>query len=108
MENNDDISIKLEKQNLIREEIINKGYDSIQFIEYLIQCKGAGGENINLWSLQDLKYAIKDFIELNKSTNPKKENNVENKKEEKSNINPEVTNTIDKPLNKNQIHNAQI
>ena len=103
MENNDDISIKLEKQNLIREEIINKGYDSIQFIEYLIQCKGPGGENINSWSVQDLKYAIKDFIELNKS-NSKNENNVENKKEEKSNNNVEQ-NTINKPLNKNQIQN---
>ena len=103
MENNDDISIKLEKQNLIREEIINKGYDSIQFIEYLIQCKGPGGENINSWSLQDLKYAIKDFIELNKR-NSKNENNVENKKEEKSNNNVEQ-NTINKPLNKNQIQN---
>ena len=31
-DNNDEIEIKLEKQNLIREEIINKGYDSIKFI----------------------------------------------------------------------------
>ena len=38
-ENNDEVTIKLEKQKLMREEIINKGYDSIKFIEYLIQCK---------------------------------------------------------------------
>ena len=80
MEDKDDISIKLEKQTLIREEIINKGYDSIQFIEYLIQCKGPGGENINTWSIQDLKYAIKDFIELNKGKS-NNGNNIQNVQE---------------------------
>ena len=80
MEDKDDISIKLEKQTLIREEIINKGYDSIQFIEYLIQCKGPGGENINTWSVQDLKYAIKDFIELNKGKS-NNGNNIQNVQE---------------------------
>lgn len=80
MEDKDDISIKLEKQTLIREEIINKGYDSIQFIEYLIQFKGPGGENINTWSVQDLKYAIKDFIELNKGKS-NNGNNIQNVQE---------------------------
>ena len=101
MEDKDDISIKLEKQNLIREEIINKGYDSIQFIEYLIQCKGSGGENINTWSIGDLKNAIKDFVYLNnnKSNNDKNEKKIENKAENKK----EEINI--KPLNKSQIPN---
>jgi hypothetical protein len=91
----DDISIKLEKQNLIREEILNKGYDSIQFIEYLIQCKGPGGEDINSWSVTDLKNAIKDFVSLNqKNKESQPENNQQNKKEELP--------TIDKPLSHNQ------
>jgi hypothetical protein len=78
-ENNDEITIKLEKQKLMREEIINKGYDSIKFIEYLIQCKGPGGENINNWSITDLKNAIKDFIYL--CENSKNEINKEVKSE---------------------------
>ena len=81
MEDSNEISIKLEKQNLIREEIINKGFDSIQFIEYLIQCKGPGGENINSWSIPDLKNAISDFKQFNKEK-LKNENNSENKIEE--------------------------
>ena len=99
MEDKDEISIKLEKQNLIREEIINKGYDSIQFIEYLIQCKGPGGENINTWSIEDLKNAIKDFVYLNKnkSNNDKNENKIENKTENKK----EEINI--KPINKSEI-----
>ena len=74
-ENNDEVKMKLEKQNLMREEIINKGYDSIKFIEYLVQCKGEGGENINNWPINDLKNAIKDFIYL--CENSKKENKKE-------------------------------
>lgn len=94
MEDKDEVKIKLEKQNLIREEIINKGFDSIQFIEYLIQCKGPGGENINTWSITDLKNAIKDFIYINQNKNkPKIENNQQNKKEEQ-------LSSIVTPLNK--------
>jgi len=78
-QNNDEVTIKLEKQKLMREEIINKGYDSIKFIEYLIQCKGPGGENINNWSITDLKNAIKDFIYL--CENSKNEINKEVKSE---------------------------
>ena len=78
-ENNYEVTFKLEKQKLMREEIINKGYDSIKFIEYLIQCKGPGGENINNWSITDLKNAIKDFIYL--CENSKNEINKEVKSE---------------------------
>ena len=94
-EKNDEVSIKLEKQKLMREEIINKGYDSIKFIEYLIQCKGPGGENINNWSINDLKNAIKDFIYL--SDNSKKDNN--NDKKENSNDSKEASNNNDSNIN---------
>ena len=89
-DNNDEISIKLEKQNLIREEIIDKGYDSIKFIEYLIQCKGPGGENINKWSITDLKNAIIDFKYIN--DNSKKDNDKESDSSKPS-------------INKNEIEN---
>ena len=92
-ENNDEVKIKLEKQNLMREEIINKGYDSIKFIEYLVQCKGEGGENINNWSINDLKNAIKDFIYL--SDNTKKEI----KKQDESNPSKEEQNKDENEIN---------
>ena len=93
-EKNDEVKLKLEKQNLMREEIINKGYDSIKFIEYLVQCKGEGGENINNWPITDLKNAIKDFIYL--SDNSKKEN----KKEDKENS---IKENPDKNVQENNI-----
>ena len=92
-DNNDEIAIKLEKQNLIREEIINKGYDSIKFIEYLIQCKGPGGENINKWSIIDLKNAIIDFKYISDNSNK------ENKKEEESSKQKINKNEIDTNIN---------
>ena len=92
-DNNDEISIKLEKQNLIREEIIDKGYDSIKFIEYLIQCKGPGGENINKWSITDLKNAIIDFKYIN--DNSKKDNNKESDSSKPSINKNEIENNID-------------
>ena len=94
-DNKDDIQVKLEKQNLIREEIINKGYDSIQFIEYLIQCKGQGGENINIWSITDLKNAIKDYTYLANMKKENKNNNNENNN----------GNNQDKPSESNQNEN---
>ena len=110
----DEISIKLEKQNLIKDEIINNGLDSIQFIEYLIQCKGPGGENINDWSITDLKHAINDFIYLNKNMNKnknnsqaenkeqnKKENQIENEKEEGKEKEKNELSNNNKPLNSN-------
>ena len=100
MKEKDDISIKLEKQTLIREEIINKGYDSIQFIEYLIQCKGPGGENINIWSIQDLKNAIKDFIYLNKNTSQNEKQNEKNNSENQNKIQGQTA--VNKPLNKEE------
>ena len=92
-DSNDEISIKLEKQNLIREEIIDKGYDSIKFIEYLIQCKGPGGENINKWSITDLKNAIIDFKYIN--DNSKKDNDKESDSSKPSINKNEIENNID-------------
>ena len=91
--NKDEVAIKLEKQNMIREEIINKGYDSIKFIEYLIQCKGPGGENINGWSMSDLKNAIIDFIYI--SDNSKKGDNKEIKSSQLNSNESEKENNID-------------
>ena len=89
-DNKDEVAIKLEKQNMIREEIINKGYDSIKFIEYLIQCKGPGGENINLWSINDLKNAIIDYKYISDNTKKevteKPDSSNSNKIEENKNV----------------------
>ncbi len=53
-----------EKQNYLRLEILGKGYDPAKFVEYLSSLRPEG-EDIDNWSLQDLKDAVTRFIEIN-------------------------------------------
>ena len=52
-----------EKQNYLRENILNQGYDTIQFVNFLKSKKGEEGADIANWSLEDLKNVVREFIE---------------------------------------------
>ena len=54
-----------EKQNFLRETILEKGYDVNQFIEFLIEKKGEGGADVSVWSMHDLQIVVQEFIQLN-------------------------------------------
>ena len=71
-----------EKQNFLRQNIMEAGYDANSFVEFLISKKGEAGADVGNWSLPDLKNVVNEFINKNKQ---KEENisNIENKKEEK-------------------------
>lgn len=72
-----------EKQNYLRDNILDKGYDVNDFIAYLIDKKGEGGDDIANWSLPDLKAIVNEYIahkEQEKMEN-KIEDNGENKEE---------------------------
>ena len=71
-----------EKQNFLRQNIMEAGYDANFFVEFLISKKGEAGADVGNWSLPDLKNVVNEFINKNKQ---KEENisNIENKKEEK-------------------------
>ena len=60
----DDATVE-EKQNFLRETILEKGYDVNQFIEFLIGKKGEGGADVAVWSMSDLRNVVKEFIQLN-------------------------------------------
>ncbi len=73
-----------EKQNYLRENILEKNYDVNVFVSFLIEKKGEGGADIANWSFQDLKAVVSEFISLNKN-NQENNNNIkenENKIEE--------------------------
>ena len=57
----------LQKQQYLREEIMNKSYDIDEFSEYMSQYKENGLELIN-WTFDELKEAVKNF----KNRNPQK------------------------------------
>jgi hypothetical protein len=51
-----------EKQNFLRETILDKGYDVNKFVQFLIDKKGEGGADVAVWSMYDLQIVVKEFI----------------------------------------------
>lgn len=53
---------KLElKQNYLREEIIEKGYDPAKFTSFLEEFKGDCAYDLNNWTMEELKDQVKKF-----------------------------------------------
>ena len=73
-----------QKQNYLRENILDKGYEAEDFVTYLTSKKGDEGINLGNWSLEELKSVVQEYI----SNNP-----LNNKQEAENNIN-QGNNTI--------------
>ena len=58
-----------EKQNYLRENILERGYDGNAFANFLIEKRGEGGADISNWSLNDLQIVVNEFISLNEQNN---------------------------------------
>ena len=54
-----------EKQNFLRVKILEKGYDTNQFVQFLIDKKGENGADVSFWTMNDLKSVVREFIILN-------------------------------------------
>ena len=54
-------SSQQEKQNFLRENILEKGYDVNQFVSFLKSKKGEAGSDISNWSMDDLYEVVKEF-----------------------------------------------
>ena len=72
-----------EKQNFLRQNILDKGYDTNLFVEFLMDKKGEEGADVGNWTMSDLKIVVKEFISLQENSN----NNI-NKAEQSEEINP--------------------
>ena len=58
------------KQNYLRTEIMEKGFDSEQFLGYISDLKGEEEAEIDNFTLEELKEAVANFkIKLNKEQN---------------------------------------
>ena len=51
-----------EKQNYLRENILEKGYDAEDFVSYLTIKKGDDGVNLSNWTLEELKSLVQEYI----------------------------------------------
>ena len=51
-----------EKQNYLRQNILDKGYDANDFVSFLQSKKGEGASDISNWSMTDLQNVVKEYI----------------------------------------------
>ena len=51
-----------EKQNYLRENILDKGYEAEDFVSYLTKKKGDEGVDLNNWTLDELKLLVQEYI----------------------------------------------
>lgn len=78
-----------EKQNFLRENILEKGYDVNQFVSFLKSKKGEAGSDISNWSMDDLYEVVKEFsfkYSLNSESEPQIQESVPQTKTEQRNV----------------------
>ena len=97
-----------QKQQYLRENILEKGYDPNKFSEFLTMKMGETGMDLENWPLNELYEATNEFIRIEKENEQKKVNEqnvekeeekvnkivIEEKKEEKANEKNENLNQI--------------
>ena len=76
-----------EKQNYLRINIMDAGYDPNVFVEFLINKKGEAGADVANWSLPDLKNVVQEFIKLNNNNSNNNNNNNNNSNNNSNNNN---------------------
>ena len=57
-----------EKQNFLREKILEKGYDTNEFVQFLTDKKGQDGADVSNWSMEDLQTVVTEFIKKHGGT----------------------------------------
>ena len=82
----DDISQE-EKQNFLRENILDKGYDVNEFVSFLKSKKGEEGADIANWSMVDLYEVVQEFVDQNKTEGASKPQTINQSKT----MNPQKT-----------------
>ena len=54
-----------ERQTFLREKILQKGYDTGKFIQFLTDKKGEEAYDVSFWSMEELKSVVNEFIKIN-------------------------------------------
>ena len=73
------------KQEYLRNNILEKGYNGDDFLTYLQEKKGEDGTDLNNWNLSELKDIVKEFIALYNPINNQHENQIEENPPQKNN-----------------------
>ena len=77
------------KQNFLREKILEKDYDTDEFLNFIINIKGEDAADVDLWTMEELKEVVNKFINQN---NPptKNTNNIKYDSDEEKNKSHEM------------------
>ena len=71
-----------EKQNYLRENILNQGYDTNEFVNFLKSKKGEDGADVSNWTLEDLRKVVQEFIVSLNFKDNQETNQVQNENKE--------------------------
>ena len=74
-----------EKQNYLRQNILEKGYDANEFVSFLQSKKGEAASDISNWSMKDLHAVVQEFISNHENEN-KKEIEPQNNQQQNQDI----------------------
>lgn len=89
-----------EKQQFLRSEILDKGYDPNQFGAFLVSKKGEDGADLTIWSIPELQQVFGEFIASIGDTSEKVQNLEQNQIEETQETENKVEN---QPQNEQKI-----
>ena len=96
---------KKEKQNYLRQNILDKGYDANEFVSFLISKKGEAASDISNWSMIDLHAVVQEFIlkhENENKANPQSQDNKNNQSQKEKIANEyEIIENNDENINEN-------
>ena len=67
-----------EKQDFLRENILDKGYEADEFADFLSVKKGQEEIDLDNWTMDELKALVQEFFEYHKEAEEKKEKEKEN------------------------------
>jgi hypothetical protein len=102
------------KQEFLRSQILEKGYDADNFMAFLQEKKGEDGVDLSNWNINELKDAVSEFTSIYKPIEDGNNNN-ENNNNYNQNDNVNNNNNIDnnnyddlEPVDMNLIKNAHI
>lgn len=82
-ENENENSIE-EKQEYLRENILEKGYDANTFADFLVSKRGEEAADLGTWSMIDLMEVVQEFLEKHKADPKKNEENKSDKSDEEN------------------------
>ena len=79
-----------EKQDYLQVNIIDKGYDPDDFIDFLKVKKGRDDVDLDTWSLEELKVLVQEFYvyKTNGQIQPSNENTTQIQNDVKTDTNP--------------------